>query len=275
MTLTNSLLLQIGQKKSSYNDLLTKILSNYSSKNSAKAALSRALKNMTSFEYITKEEGFYKLTNKGRDLVQSKLKNKMFININKITKKVRQTYNFDLLDEMIKNIQIFLERSKQDQALLKAGKTSFSFYISDLEDILEKLNNKISHLNYLSKNFEKQILIFQERNFDNLKVLKLDRRGFHNLKNLLDFYDLDEILIETENKDLIKLLETNYIFKKKTENIFRLDTKFIKEFISFIFENIEIVIQSKLKIYVNEVLITIKENHMYFVGPHNIIVNIK
>jgi len=52
MTLSDSILLQISQKKTSYNDLLTRILPNYSSKSSAKAALSRSLKNLIAFENI-------------------------------------------------------------------------------------------------------------------------------------------------------------------------------------------------------------------------------
>ncbi|MDD4049930.1 MAG: hypothetical protein PHX47_02870, partial [Candidatus ainarchaeum sp.] len=105
MALSDSILLQISQKKTNYNDLLTKMVSNYSSVNSAKAALSRALKNLVAFGEIEKNNDDYFLTEKGRQTIESKLKNKILININDLLEKSRKKSSLEDVDEIVKNLQ--------------------------------------------------------------------------------------------------------------------------------------------------------------------------
>ena len=68
MTVMDSILLQINQKKTNFNELLTRIIPNYSSTESARAALSRVIKNLVSFGYIKKTEDFFEITEKGKKI---------------------------------------------------------------------------------------------------------------------------------------------------------------------------------------------------------------
>jgi len=276
MTLSDSILLQISQKKTSYNDLLTRILPNYSSKSSAKAALSRSLKNLIAFENIKKEGGVYEITSKGEQNIKSKLKNKILININDLITKNKKTKDLRYLDDIIKNLQIFIERSKHDPMLLRIGKTSSGFFVSDLKDILLNLNNTIKHYSYLNKVLEKQILIFQEENFEDQKILNLDNKSISKLKDLGEFYNLDEFIIEFNKDDLeiINIFKNNFKFKIKSENIFLVNFSEIDDFKKILYENLEVIININFKIFVNEIIIKVMGTKMCFIGPHNIIVDI-
>ena len=101
MALMESILLQISQNKTKYNDLLLKIRPNYSSEGSARAALSRALKNLIAFGEITKTNDFYELTEKGKQIVENKLKNPNLAIINDLLNKTKGT-NLTYVDEIIK-----------------------------------------------------------------------------------------------------------------------------------------------------------------------------
>ncbi len=277
MTLSDSILLHIGQNKTTYNDLLTRILPNYSSKASAKAALSRVLKNLISFEDICKQDNYYMLTDKGKKIVESKLKNKILININELIKKIRSTSSLENVGEIIKNLQIFLERSKQDPTLLKIGKTGSTFYIKDLENLKENIEKKVSYFSHLNKVLEKQILMLQEQNFEDVSILKLNSKSINNIIKLAEFYNISEILIDCNisEEKTIKVFEENYIFTKKSSNLFVLDIKNIEDFKKILFNNLEDIIRTRFKIYVNEVVIKLKEGRLFFYGPHNLIVDIK
>jgi hypothetical protein len=277
MTLSDSILLHIGQSKTTYNDLLTRILPNYSSKASAKAALSRALKNLMSFENIQKDNNYYLLTEKGKVIVESKIKNKILLNINELIKKPIKKENLENIDEIVKHLQIFLERSKQDSTLLKVGKTSATFYIRDLMILKKDLEKKITHLSYLNKVLEKQILILQEQNFEDVSILNLNGESINNIIKLAEFYNISEITIDCDvnDKSTIDIFEKNYVFVKKTPNTFVLKIEDVDVFKKILFKNIEQFLKNKFKVYVNEVVIKLEQGKLYFFGPHNVIVDIK
>jgi hypothetical protein len=277
MTLSDSILLQISQKKTSYNDLLTRTLPNYSSKSSAKAALSRALKNLIAFGNIKKENNFYEITNKGENNIKSKIKNKILININELIIKNKKTKDLRYLNDIIKSLQIFIERSKYDPVLLKIGKTSSGFYVSDIKDILLNLNETIKHYNYLNKVLEKQILILQEHNFEDRKTLNLDKKGISKLLDLCEFYNLEEFIVEFNDDDLniINIFKDNFNFKLKSSNTFVISISNIDDFKKIIFDNLELIINTKFKMFINEIIIKVVGTKMCFIGPHNIISDIK
>jgi hypothetical protein len=276
MTLSDSLLLHIGQNKTTYNDLLTRILPNYSSKASAKAALSRSLKNLLSFENIQKLDSHYMLTEKGKKIVESKLKNKILLNINELLKNTNKN-NLENIDEIIKHLQIFIERSKQDSMLLRIGKTSAAFYINDLVNLKNILEKKIKHYVHLNNVLEKQILVLQEQNFEDVSVLNLDSDSLNNIDKLADFYNISEIVIDctTTDEKVCKIFEENYVFEQKVKNTFILKTENLDVFKKILFSNLEDFLKTRFKIYINEIVITSEQNKLFFYGPHNLIVDIK
>jgi len=277
MALSDSILLQISQKKTTYNDLLTKMLSNYSSSGSAKAALSRALKNLIAFGDLEKDSDFYVLTEKGKITVESKLKNKILININDLLDKSKKRNSLEFVDDIISNLQIFLERGKQDPSLLKIGKTSSTFYIYDLINLKKEMDTSVNHYLHLSNVLTNQINILQEKNFEDMLIINLDSNIFEIIKFLYEKYNIEEIILECskEYPETIKLFEeTDGIFKK-TDLSFKINIKDIDLLAKKLLDNFEITILVKFKIYINEILISFSFGKVYLFGPFNLINEIK
>ena len=222
MTLLDSILLQINQKKTTFNELLTRIIPNYSSVESARAALSRVIKNLVSFEYIQKTEDFYEITEKGKKIVESKLQDKMLNNINSINdllQKSQPAKSLQYLDDIVRNLQIFLERSKEDQTLLKIGKTSANFYVSDLEDIKKNVETRL--INF-EQSLDRQIQSLKDLNFEDQFIINLDENAFSLIKELSENNNISELIIDCDKTDINSgmLVETHPEFTKKPDNVF-------------------------------------------------------
>lgn len=277
MTLADSILLQISQKRTSFNDLLTRIMPNYSSTASARAALSRAIKNLVAFEHIVKKEDFYEITDKGKKIVESKLKNKMLIIINDLLKKSKATTNLVHLDDIIKNIQIFLERSKEDPTLLMAGKSSATFYISDLDELKESIEKRTSNLNRLGQALDKQILSLKELNFEDMVISNLDSAAFEIIAKLINLYSVTEIIIDCDKDDINSglLFENHYEFIRKPDNVFILKAEDLNALKKLVLTNLESIMQTRFKIYIKEAIIYLKLGKLYYTAPYEIINQIR
>jgi len=277
MALSDSILLQVSQKKTSYNDLLTKMLSNYSSSGSAKAALSRALKNLIAFGDLQKDSDFYVLTEKGKITVESKLKNKILININDLLDKSKKRNSLEFVDDIISNLQIFLERGKQDPSLLKIGKTSSTFYIYDLVNLKKEMDASVNHYLHLSNVLTNQINILQEKNFEDMLIINLDPNTFEIIKFLYEKYNVEEIILECskEYPETIKLFEETEGISKKGDLSFKINIKEVDLLAKKLLDNFEITILVKFKIYINEILISFSFGKVYLFGPFNLINEIR
>ncbi|MFA5745942.1 MAG: hypothetical protein WCX82_01460 [archaeon] len=277
MTLLDSILLQINQKKTSFNELLTRIIPNYSSTESARAALFRVIKNLVSFGYIQKTEDFYEITEKGKKMVESKLQDKMLNNINSINdllQKSQPAKSLQYLDDMVRNLQIFLERSKEDQTLLKIGKTSVTFYVSDLEDIK---TNVASRLTKFEQSFDRQIQSLKDLNFEDQFVINLDNNAFELIKELSTSNNVSELIIDCDKTDINSgmLFETHAEFAKKPDNVFILKQADIDVLKKLLLSRLDIIMQTRFKTYIKEIVIYLKVGKLYFTGPYNQIVTIK
>jgi hypothetical protein len=277
MVLSDSILLQISQKETSYNDLLTKMLASYSSIASAKAALSRVLKNLIAFGEIQKKDGYYFLTKKGKQTIESKLKNKILININNLLEKSIRANSLEHVDDIVKNIHTFLERGKSDSSLLKIGKTGATFYISDLESLKKELDNSIFHYTHLSSVLSTQINDLQKQNFEDYIIINLNKSVFDIIKDLVFFYGIEYLDIECSKEyiETINLFDNADFLIKKSEYIFKLNISDIKNFENLLLSNFEIAIQVRFKLYINEILVRFSFGKVYFLGPYDLITKIK
>lgn len=273
MALSDSILLQISQNKTNYNDLLTKMVSNYSSVNSAKAALSRALKNLVAFGEVEKNKEDYFLTEKGRQTIDSKLKNKLVININDLLERSKKKSSLEHVDEIVKNLQIFLERSKQDPSLLKTGKTSSNFYIKDLEILKKEIDSSLSHYAYISSILSNHIKILQEENFEDYLILNIDNIFFSCFSYLIEMYNIEDLTIDCSNQypQTINFFENNQIFIKKNDFTYKLSLKDFNNFKNLFLNDFESTLSIRFKIYINEVLVRFSFGKVYFFGPFNTI----
>ena len=273
MVLSDSVLLQVSQKKTSYNDLLTKMLSNYSTVGSAKAALSRVLKNLIAFGQLEKKDDFYYLTEKGQSIVDSKLKNKILININKLLKESIRTNSLEHVDDVVKNLQMFFEKSKEDPSLLKVGKTSSNFYISDLVSLRKELDNSIVHYAHLSEILNNQIKVLQEQDFEEVVVFNLNKDIFKYIQQLCKKNKIQELELKCskEYPETIKLFESEMFFIKKSEFVYKLNVHDIIKLKKRLLNDFELAIQVRFKVYINEVLVRFSFGKVYFFGPYSII----
>ncbi|HOZ35884.1 MAG TPA: hypothetical protein PLK55_02775 [archaeon] len=277
MTLMDSILLQINQKKTSFNELLTRIIPNYSSTESARAALSRVIKNLVSFGYIQKTEDFFEITEKGKKIVESKLQNKMLNNINSINdllQKSQPAKSLQYLDDIVRNLQIFLERSKEDTTLLKIGKTSATFYISDLEDIKKNVETRL--INF-EQSLDRQIMALKDLNFEDQFIINLDENAFSLIKELSENNNISELVIDCDKTDINSgmLFETHSEFTKKPDNVFVLKLSDIAILKKLLLSRLDIIMQTRFKVYIKEIVIYLKIGKLYFTGPYNQILAIK
>ncbi len=277
MVLQDSILLQISQKQTNYNDLLLRMTPNYKSSDSAKAALSRALKNLISFGEIEKKEDLYILTEKGRHTVDSKLKNKILIVINDLLSKSKKTNSLQYIDDIIKNIHVFIEKSKTDPSLIKVAKTSSTFYISDLHYLKEDIEKKVTHYHHLLEILEKQVNILQDENFEDFYSINLDEKAFAHVVNFCKLTNLTDITIDCDkdSPETILLFVKNNKFTRKSECVFSTPLTNMPELKKILLSNFENTIQAKFKIYLNDILIKTNFGKLYFFGPFNLISKIK
>jgi len=249
------------------------MLSNYSTTGSAKAALSRVLKNLIAFGQLEKKEDFYYLTEKGQSIVDSKLKNKILININNLLKESIRTNSLEHVDDVVKNLQMFFEKSKEDPSLLKVGKTSSNFYISDLVSLRKELDNSIVHYAHLSEILNNQINILQEQDFEEVAVFNLNKEVFKYITKLCKKNKIQELELKCskEYPETIKLFESEKFFIKKSEFIYKLNTQDIIKLKKRLLNDFELAIQVRFKVYINEVLVRFSFGKVYFFGPYSII----
>ena len=277
MTLSDSVLLQISQKKTNYNDLLIKMLPNYSTQDSAKAALSRVLKNLLAFGEIAKDSentDYYVLSDKGKHTVESKLKNKLFININNLLSK---TNSLQYIDDIVRHLQLFINKSKTDPTLMKFGKTGSTFYIQDLESLKGNIENNVLHYTQILDLLSKQIDILKEQDFEDVYSINLDESAITHIKNYCLKNNLTDITIDCEkdSPETIKLFINNDKFIKKSENLFIIKIVDIDELKKLLLRNLENTISARFKIYLSDILIKLNYGKLYFYGSFSLVKKLK
>jgi len=181
MTTKNSILLMVKQNPGiEYNSLLNKFSANYSNINSARAALSRALKDLSIFGLVRRQQNSFFATDKAILLVNSEMKNKLVLKLNQaITSKKPETE----INLIVQRLSTLIERAKHDSGLLKAAKASSDFSISDLEKIEKKIESQENHLHYLRKVLKNQIKTLSELDFNETKITDIITAKKNNRKN--------------------------------------------------------------------------------------------
>lgn len=201
MASRNSLLLIIKQNPGiTYTALLANILGDYSNINSARAALSRTLKDLEALGLVRKKNSAIFITDKGLAMLQLEMKNKLILKLNEVILKEQAP------EELVKDLSILVQRSKEDRDLLEVAKKSANFYVSDIEKKHKALEKKIKQLNYLNAVLKKQIGV--------LKKLGFRDRAFFEKKFLSKILDTiikkerpAELVVTSDEKTLNKLSE--------------------------------------------------------------------
>ena len=225
MASKNSILLIIKQKPGiSYTALLASILGDYSNINSARAALSRTLKDLESLGFIRRKKNAIFITDKGLAMLQLEMKNKIILKLNEAVLKEQSP------EEIVKELSILVQRSKEDQDLLEVAKKSIGFYVSDIERVQNSLEKKISQLSYINKVLKKQIEMLKELGFRDRVIL--DKSSLAKiLKLLLEKEKPKEVIITAEQAALEKLAKISGVMQSNALIVPASDVAEILDFI--------------------------------------------
>ncbi len=228
MTAKNAILLIIKQSPGiDYNSILSKIAPNYGSVNSARAALSRAIKDMRAVGLIEKRENRLFATEKGQIQIRSEMKSKLVIKLNQTVLDKNST---EEIGSIVEQLAVLIERSKADADLLKAAKGAIAFSVSDLRNIQEHVNKRVNQLHYLQEVFQKQIDALQQMDFLDSVSFPLNPGNAEKLKQLLHKTEGTELVLGSSNQqqteELALLLNektksgTLLLPKTKTDSLF-------------------------------------------------------
>src|SRR3989344_672569 len=217
MTTKNAILLIVKQNAGiDYNSLLTKFSSSYSNANSARAALSRSLKDLTTFGLLVKKENKYFLMEKGEGEIYSEIKNKLVLALNSLMNTKRTV---DEIDSVVEKLQILIERSRQDRDLLKTSKSSLDFSISELQTVAGDLEKKTKHLEYISKVFSEQINSLKDMGFNDSFSREFSRDSLSKLASIFSSQPENEFMFESQNVVFLESLAEHASSKPKNNSL--------------------------------------------------------
>lgn len=193
MTSKTSILLIVSQNQGiDYQALLSKIAPNYANLNSARAALSRVLKDAVSFGMLTKQNHQLFLTDKGSSSLKVKMHDKLVLKLNQLMN-VRSVSSNP--DPLVQHLSILLERGKMDPRLFDNARASVNFSVDDVFKVHEGVKQNIKHLEYLEKSLSNQLQSLRDLNFPSEKVKNANTLHEH-IPKLVEVSSAEEIQIE-------------------------------------------------------------------------------
>ncbi len=214
MTAKNAILLIIKQSPGiDYNSIVAKIASNYGSVNSARAALSRAIKDMSAIGLIEKKENRLFTTEKGQIQIRSEMKSKLVLKLNQTVLDKNST---EEIGSIVEQLAVLIERSKADSDLLKAAKGATAFSISDLRNIQEHVNKRVNQLHYLQEVFQKQIDALQQLDFQDSVSFAFNPENTEKIKQFIQKTEGTELLLGSSNQQHIE--ELALLLNEKTKS---------------------------------------------------------
>ncbi len=205
MTSKTSILLIVSQNPGiDYQALLSKIAPNYANLNSARAALSRVLKDAVSFGMVAKQNHQLFLTDKGSASLKVKMHDKLVLKLNQLMN-IRSVASNP--DPLVQHLSVLLERGKSDPRLFDNARASVNFSVDDVLKVHEGVKQNIKHLEYLEKTLSNQLQSLRELNFPSEMIQPTHHLSTHAEK-LIEASSADEIQIEHPNVDFSQ--QTNH-----------------------------------------------------------------
>ncbi len=262
MTQRNNILLIVKQHPGiEYNSLLTKVSSGYGSVNSARAALSRAVKDLNAMGMLVRKGNSFFVTEKGTAEINSEMKNKLLIRLNTLLKSKEPVEEINDIVEMLSTL---IERSKQDNDLLKAAKGSTEFYVNDLVSLQKKLGKRIHNLEYLGGVMSQQIESIRELDFNDQIMLNLKEEAKAAIPNLLEEGG-HEITAEFQNTQLLEAFAKKHDLKIQGNGV-SFNHKMLSELFAFAEKN-KFQKRNSVNIYLPTLRIRIDPPYVYLTGP--------
>lgn len=262
MTARNTVLLILKQNPGiDYNSLLSKVSPDYSNINSARAALSRTLKDLGVFGFIRRENNTFFVTDKADAALAAEMKNKLVLKLNREIKPNRQTS----VESVVQALSTLIERSKHDENLIKAAKTSSDFFISDLVELAEKTSKKVSQLQYLEKVLRSQIDFLKELNFNDVKKTSFSEAVEKSLR-LARENGFEEVIAEVYDENLKSLVCEKLQLKPKEHSVSIKKDQF-SDFFSVLSK--QAFSSQDITVFLPPLRLSLGSIDCYFVGPFN------
>ncbi|MGI6589610.1 MAG: hypothetical protein ACOX1V_03010 [Candidatus Iainarchaeum sp.] len=256
MTLNNSLLILIKQNPGiTYNDIHTKFASRYKNPASAKSALMRGLKDMTSFGLIKKDGLKFFITDKGLSSMSVEMKDKLVLKLNQSMKKP-----IDNLDELVKLLVVLLQRGAEDSDLLRNAKDNSAFTINDLVEVRKEIRSKRKYLKKMGELLDTQIEKLKEIDFNDSLLINFDADF---VDKLIKYCNGQKILVETKDESILSKVPSHWI-KQNTISVEGSD-------ISLLIQLILASPWAKVVIYVPGVKINLMAGKASIFGSHKTI----
>lgn len=262
MSAKNSILLTIMQSPGiDYNSLLNKCSANYSNINSARAALSRALKDFSVFGFVRKQDNRFFATDKAVVVASAEMKNKLVMKLNQAISSKNPVLE---IDTILQRLSTLAERARHDPDLLKTAKTSVDFYVSDLKQIEEKLNSEVNHLSYLAGVLNSNISALSELDFNDMK--KTDAFAAQKIvEKIIEKTSQNEVIIETANPLIVEKFEAQMQQKFKKTSL-ALSQNDVEKFFGLL-ESLSEQEKKEVSIFLPPIKISFAKDTVFFSGP--------
>jgi len=256
MTLNNSILLLIKQHPGiDYNDLYAKIAARYKNPASAKSALMRGLKDMSSFGLIKREGTKLLITDKGLSSMSIEMKDKLVLKLNQEMKKP-----LDNLDDIVKFLVILSQRGAQDKDLLNNAKENASFTINDIVELRKDMRAKRKYLKKMGELIEQQIEKLKELDFNDSSVLTFDESF---TEKIIDYCAGRKISAEIKDELVLSKIPSHWI----KQGIISVDGENIPLFIQLILSSPS----TKAILYLPRIKVRIMAGKATIFGPYKIV----
>lgn len=266
MTTKNAILMIVKQNNGvDYNSLLAKFSSSYSNVNSARAALSRSLKDLTTFGFLERRGNRFFLLPKGEADIYAAVKNKLVLSLNTAMKQKHPGHE---IDSIVQKLHILIERGKEDKDLLKTSKTSLDFHISDLEGAKEELDRNVKHLEYLSRVFGEQIGSLKEMDFYDQHEKELNEENAKKLSTIFRGLSDNEFVVECYAPQALAVL-AEQVGAKPRETSFVVPKDSFPELISFLAKNNSVIGESQAKVFSSLLKAQFRGGKAMLSGPYS------
>jgi len=247
-----------------YNELLNRIASDYSGLNSARAALSRTLKDMAALGFVQRQGTKLFVTDKGLLEINSEMKNKLLLKLNYA---VNSKEPVSEIDSIVKMLHALIERSKADTDLLKAAKSSSGFYISDLIELKNKTDERTKLFKYLSSVLMNQISSLKDLNFNDFRKISLSDETIPMLLGIVEKQGTETVAVECSNNSFFADVKEKFAVKQDNHSLL-LEKSLIKDFLEKVkdFPQTE---KNTVKIYLPSMQVKIQNPDVFLIAPHS------
>ncbi|MBI5554164.1 MAG: hypothetical protein HY917_05500 [Candidatus Diapherotrites archaeon] len=187
-----------------YDELLSKLAPNYSNINSARAVLSRVLKNFQVMGIVARKENRLFATDKGSVQLASEMKNRLIVKLNQA---INAKNKVKEMDPIVQQLATLIARGKEDEGLLKIVRGSTDFFIEDLRQTHQALLKEIEHLKYLESVFLEQIHSLEAFDFNDIRRTELTPAMHRFIEKALEAAPATEIVMESDETLISRLSE--------------------------------------------------------------------